>query len=162
MHPDDAVIVSIPYSGTRYLRSALNIPKSVHTYVPPDVMMEYIGDARYIFAPLRQPESNWAAWARRWPHGKPWDRRIAEFERAWMGMAWICNEYDVQFIPLDHDVGPRLLTGAQELVGLVPFEPEKRFGEDDEGSNSYDYNVKHLYRYNFVKQYYTYKENHNV
>ena len=154
MNPDDSVIVSIPFSGTRYLRQALNIPRCAHTYVPPERLLEYVESATNIVVPLRRPEDNWASWARRWPEGKPWDRRIAEFERAWIGMAWFL-EYMSSEIVWEAAVD----TTVKTTIKLYPDYkfPESDFpqiGSEDEGNNSYDYDVSHLYRYSFIKEYY--------
>lgn len=135
--PDDAVIVSIPFSGTRYLRQALSIPKCVHTYVPPNRLMEYIGGATRFVVPLRDPKENWKSWARRWPEGKPWDKRIAEFERAWMGMAWFLQCYEAEVLTIDD----------------FPKSDIPMIGKEDEGNNSYLYDVSHIYKYDFVKEY---------
>lgn len=152
MNPDDAVIVSIPYSGTRYLRKALKIPKCVHTYVGPERLLEYVGNAKLIVVPLRKPESNWKAWARRWPEGKPWDRRIAEFERAWMGMAWFLEYMDSYY---NSNPASRQVLRIYPDYNFPSVEGVPREGADDEGANEYDYDVSHLYmNYKFVTDYY--------
>lgn len=160
--PSTTAVVSVPFSGTRFLRHTLSIPKSVHTYMDPTRILEYIQGVDLFVIPLRDPRTNWVSWARRWPEkGKTWDKRIAEFERAWLGMAWFLegvlnsDNATVLVYPLDQmtNVGSRLADDASKHN--LEYKPDvPKIGNEDHGSNTYEYDVSHIYKYDFVRRYY--------
>lgn len=155
--PKDRVIVSIPYSGTRFLQHSLKTPRCAHTYNPPERLSAYVSDAQHVVVPLRRPEDNWASWARRHPDGVPWDKRIAEFERSYMGMAWFLQTTDkeVHIIKIGEPTTRHELVEVSKVLGVDPALETDKKGSTDEGDKIYEYDVSHLYKiYKFVKENY--------
>ena len=77
-----------------------------------------------------------------------------------MGMAWFlsyCHTFggpdqNIWVYPVD-TTGPFTLGEIADVLG-VEVQPAEKIGYDEPGENSYNYNVSHLYKYDFVKQYY--------
>ena len=95
----DEIIVSIPYTGTRFLKERLGIDKHVHTIVDWNSLTREI-EGKHIIAPLRNPKDVWASDVRRW---LKWDAEdnIPRFVAAWYVMHTLTLIRDVDFIPVD-------------------------------------------------------------
>lgn len=156
-------MISIPYSGTRFLKKTFKISQNCHSFAEPPLLISYVGDRENIVVPLRRPEDNWKAWARRWPKHKPWDDRIAGFERSYLGMYWVLEYFkDRNIIIIPLDLLDNQATELERIArdnGLRYIPVEERVGETDEGDNWYDYDVKKVYRYNYIKQHYKRQNN---
>ncbi len=134
-----AIIVSIPYTGTRFLKKHLNIQESVHTYTPWTRLLELV-DGRTIIAPLRDPAKNWTSWARRWTD-ELLDHQIRVFVQSWYTMHALTLICDVDFIPVD-------LQQDDRITDWTPI------GDEDTGSLVYKFRTDFLYNLPFVQKYY--------
>ncbi len=75
------IIVSIPYSGTRFVEKHLNISLRVHCKNRPyHELLQLIG-TKTIVAPIRSPLANWLSTVKR--EGEPTMQKIAEWYDAW-------------------------------------------------------------------------------
>lgn len=95
----DNIIVSIPHTGTRFLKERLGIDKHIHTIVDWDSLMREI-EGKYIIAPLRNPKDVWMSDVRRW---LKWDAEdnVSRFVAAWYVMHALTLFRDIDFIPVD-------------------------------------------------------------
>jgi len=91
------VVLSVPHSGTRSLRLALDC-LSFHTYVSVDRLEQDLKDA-VVVSPLRDPYRIWDSWVKRL--GTPDEVPQKHFERSWAKLAMLDHIYDIVYIPLD-------------------------------------------------------------
>jgi hypothetical protein len=112
----EAIIVSIPHTGTRFLKERLGIEKSVHTHSKWESLYKQV-EGKQIIAPLRHPNDVWESWARRKnPPGtgrKAHDSVMepfpyATFFSAWYNMHTLDMMFDVDFICVDKCDDPRI------------------------------------------------------
>jgi hypothetical protein len=63
-HDRDTIIVSIPHSGTRFLKERFAIEQHIHTIEPWEKICEAV-EGKNIIAPLRSPMNVFRSWCRR-------------------------------------------------------------------------------------------------
>lgn len=134
------IVVSVPYTGTRFLRERFGTKLSVHTFTPWDRLLEII-QGHKVVVPLRRPEDNWQSWARRWRQDEPIDHQIGEFNRSWYKLGMLDQVMELDLIPVD----------LQEDSRIQNWDP---VGKEDSGDNKHPYDVSHLYELRFIKKYY--------
>lgn len=140
------IVISIPYSGTRFLRRRLEIPESAHVYTPWKRLMELI-EGKKILAPIRNPADNWNSWARRWPKDQPIEKQVGTFVRCWYTMHALTLIRDIEWYPIDI---PELRN--ESIKDWSPV------GHDDPGDNKHPFETDFIYDLPFVKQFYKYGE----
>lgn len=62
----DPIIVSVPHSGTRFLKKRLEVSEHEHANANWLKLWEKV-EGRHIIVPLRKPADVWRSWCRRWP-----------------------------------------------------------------------------------------------
>ena len=96
------LIVSIPHSGTRFLKERLGIGENVHTYQDWYFLIEKV-TGRELIAPLRDPLSVWESWSKRYANFP-----YFTFAFHWYGMHVLDQLYDIDFICLEQKSDPRI------------------------------------------------------
>jgi hypothetical protein len=102
----DPIIVSIPHTGTRFLKERLGIDAHVHTSTNWDAVYRQARN-RQVIAPLRKPTDVWRSWCRRRDDGDPL-RWAPHFFSAWYIMHALDMLFDVDFICVDKQDDPRI------------------------------------------------------
>lgn len=136
------IIVSVPYTGTRFLRERLGIKQSVHTYTPWNRLLEII-DGHEVITPLRDPQANWHSWARRWDYAEDYDQQIARYNMCWFVLHSLSLIKDIDFIPVDL---PNLRDSR--IQDWTPV------GNEDAGNLEHYYNAEALYNLPMIQKYY--------
>ena len=93
------IIISVPHSGTRFLKKRLGIEQHVHANANWLKLVEDIGD-KQIIAPLRSPESVWRSWCRR-RHSDDLTNWVAQFFASWFVLHALDQLYDIDYICVD-------------------------------------------------------------
>ena len=136
------VVVSIPYTGTRFLKTRLRILRHVHTTCSWQQITSEVADYN-IIAPLRDPKDCWDSATRRWRDlTTPFD--VSRFIQGWMMMHAVTLWRQVDFIPVD-------LQHDKRITDWTPI------GDTDPGkATRYEpaIDLKFIYELPFVKQYY--------
>jgi len=153
-----AAVVSVPYSGTRFTKDSLNLDQSIHSFADPGRFYQYLSkyDILDLVIPLREPADNWKAFARRWPEFKSMNDCIGKYNRSWAGMAWILSDPVFNF----HVVNIKSPTIKEDLKKIADkleldfVDDVEQKGQNDEGLREYEYDVRHIYDYKFVKKYF--------
>lgn len=88
----DPIIVSVPHSGTRFLKRRLDIEDHIHIGPDWDILLERVRD-RHIVVPLRSPSDIWRSWCRR--------NTAEKFPYSQFFVAWGCLHALDQLCELD-------------------------------------------------------------
>jgi len=102
-----SLVVSIPHTGTRFLKARLGITEHIHTIVYWDSLMREVNKYDHIVAPLRDPSAVWQSTYRRWLKPDAHDN-LHRFIAAWYMMHALTLVRDVDFIPVDLKLDPRI------------------------------------------------------
>ena len=102
----DPIIVSIPHTGTRFLKERLGIEEHIHTHTNWRTLWGRV-ENRTIIAPLRRPDHVWRSWCRRrdGPEIANW---CGSFFMAWGIMHTLDQMMEVEFVCLDKKEDPRI------------------------------------------------------
>lgn len=102
----DPIIVSIPHSGTRFLKKRLGIEEHVHTHTNWNTLLKRVR-GRTIISPLRNPDAVWRSWCRR--RNVELDKfPLIEFAAGWYVMHTLAQMFEVDFIPVDKQEDRRI------------------------------------------------------
>jgi hypothetical protein len=146
---ENTILVSIPYTGTRFLKERLGLKRTTHTTANWESLLGLV-KGRKIIAPLRDPKSCWRSTVRRMTNTNTRDfKNVAGFFKAWYQMHSLTLLYDVDFIPVD----------LRQDSRIQDWEP---VGNDDRGENEKapDVHLRELYELPFVKQFYSLGKNY--
>ena len=102
----DPIIVSIPHTGTRFLKERLGIEDHVHTHTNWNALWKQIHN-RSLIAPLRNPTSVWRSWCRRRDDGDVL-RWAPHFFASWYVMHTLDQMLDVEFVCIDKQEDQRI------------------------------------------------------
>lgn len=131
------LIVSIPQTGTRFLRERLGVRDFVHTI---ESWEQLVGktEGRNIVSPLRSPAACWASSTRRWTTSRPFDTEL--WLHSWYMMHALSLVRDIDFIVIEKRDDPRISDWS-------------KVGDRDEGKNRSipDIGLRHIYELPFVK-----------
>jgi len=142
----DRIIVSVPYTGTRFLKERLGVNEHIHTVVSWDALVERL-EGKEIIAPLRNPYDVWGSTIRRWVK-LDHDTHIPNFISAWYVMHALTLIKKITFIPVDLKIDP---TG--EIKDWTKVTGEK----DRHNKKYYPISLRGIYLLPFVKKYYDHK-----
>lgn len=100
----DAIVVSIPHTGTRFLKERLGIEHHVHTHKSWEIICKEIAGKRLV-SPLRHPLNVWKSWAKR--------HRVTRFPYIGFAASWYLMHtldmlYEIDFIDLEVKTDPRI------------------------------------------------------
>ena len=136
------IVVSIPYSGTRFLKERLGITEHVHTIIFGWDALIRETEGKKLVAPLRDPKAVWESTVRRYNR---WDAtdNIPIFFTAWFMMHALSVIRDIEFIPVDLQISDR-------ITDWTPIGGE----EDMCNTKCYPMCLRRIYSLPFVKQFY--------
>lgn len=99
MTTPDPIIVSIPHTGTRFLKDRLGIEEHVHTNANWVRILERVNGKR-IVSPLRSPYQVWRSWCRRRdePSINNW---VGHFFASFYQMHALDQMFDIDFVCVD-------------------------------------------------------------
>lgn len=136
----DPIIVSVPHTGTRFLKERLGIEDHVHTNLAWDKVWERT-EGRSLIVPLRKPASVWRSWCRR---NEPDKFPYASFFMAWGGLNTLDQMVDLDVICIEAQHDTRITDWS--AVG------------DGDGSRGdwklMDIDLRQLYKLPIVDRYY--------
>ena len=92
------VIVSVPHTGTRFLKSHFNADH-VHTMYPWNELLERLEGYDHLIVPLRHPKEVWESWCRRDKFNNP--HRIAIWYACWWNLHALSLVTDLDVICID-------------------------------------------------------------
>lgn len=143
----ERIIVSIPHTGTRFLKERLGIEKHIHTTITWESLISEVRD-KEIISPLRNPCDCWKSTIRRWLQPDVPDNWF-RFISAWYMMHALTLVMTVEFIPVD--------LKKDNKYGITDWTPIT--GEEDR-HNIVAPNVclQMIYELPFVKQFYTWRK----
>lgn len=110
------MIVSVPHTGTRFLKERLAIKDHIHTHTRCGTVLKRVKN-RQLIAPLRAPADVWGSWCRRAGEKEPlmW---APSFFAAWFVMYALDLTFGVDFICIDKQEDARItdwsIVGAKE------------------------------------------------
>lgn len=134
--------MSIPHTGTRFLKERLGIEDHVHTNINWAALTTKIHN-RKIIAPLRRPNTCWRSWCRRRDDGEVL-RWAPHFFASWYIMHTLDQLYDIDYICVDKRDDPRI-------------EDWKEVGNEDQdhaGWVLHKVDLRVLYKIPFVNRHY--------
>jgi len=134
------IIVSIPHTGTRFLRRRMRTKRYIHVTEPWDKLVETL-TGREVISPLRSPQSVWRSYSRRWVDpDSPID--TIGFINNWYTMHTLTLFFDIDFIPVD----------LQQDKRITDWSP---IGERDAGDAVHpDIDLSKVYQLPFVQKWY--------
>lgn len=138
----DRTIVSVPHSGTRFLKERLGIETHVHTNCNWNALWERVHN-KEIIVPLRSPDAVWRSWCRRRNHpdiGK-W---VASYFISWGMMHTLDQLLELDFICVDKANDPRI-------------DNWERIGDKDEsvaGWKLHNIDLRPIYKIPLVQRHY--------
>jgi len=136
------IVVSIPHSGTRFLKERLSIDAHVHTNIFGWDALIRETKGKKLVAPLRDPQAVWKSTVRRY---NKWDAtdNISNFFNSWFMMHALSLIRDIEFIPVDLQISDRITDWTP--VG----------GEEDQcNTKCYPTCLRRIYVLPFVQKYY--------
>ena len=135
------LIISIPHTGTRFLRDQLGIDRFIHTARSWDFIMKEI-EGKKLIAPLRSPKACWKSATRRQQKGRIFD--IAKWVRSWYIMHALTLIRDIEFVIIERRTDPRVENWA-------------KVGQNDPGDNKSvpAIDLKPIYALPFVRPHYS-------
>jgi len=100
----DPIILSVPHTGTRFLRERLGVEDHIHLVDPwSEVWTRIMG--RHIIVPLRAPVDSWRSWCRRHdPDNFPY----AQWMVAWGLLQVLDSVMDLDIICVDKQQDSRI------------------------------------------------------
>lgn len=101
----DPIIISVPHSGTRFLKDRLKVTEHIHTNLNWEALMEKI-DGRPLIAPMRKPTEVWRSWCRR--RNPEEDFPYLSFAMSYGVMHTLDQLFDIDFICLETQSDPRI------------------------------------------------------
>lgn len=102
----DLIIVSVPHTGTRFLKKRLGIEDHIHSNSNWEKLWDTI-DGRYVIAPLRSPPTVWRSWCRRHANRDPLEW-VGHFMAGWFALNALDQMIDVDMICVDKQEDPRI------------------------------------------------------
>ena len=104
----EQIIVSVPYSGTRFIQERLNIAARVHTNnIEWEDLLDIIRNRR-IVVPLRSPLANWLSTEKRYDTRPLTIANIAEWYDAWHKLHALSVSRPVDFICIEDQSDKRI------------------------------------------------------
>lgn len=110
----DPIIVSVPHSGTRFLKKRLDVRDNAHTTLPWGRLWEWCSMEREIIVPLREPADVFRSWCRR---NNPKSFPYGEFFMAWGQLHALDQMIELDVICVDQCSDPRITDWTQEGHG---------------------------------------------
>ena len=100
------IVVSVPHTGTRFLKERLSIEEHVHTNTNWDALYRRVKN-RKLIVPLRNPSTVWRSWCRRRDDRDPlsW---APSFFSAWYMMHTLDQLFDLDIICIDKQEDERI------------------------------------------------------
>jgi hypothetical protein len=142
----DSIVVSIPHTGTRFLKERLGIADHIHTIANWVKLKDRIQD-KQIIAPLRSPPAALRSWCRRRAQDQVLNW-IGSFFHAWHIMHALDQLYEIDFICVDKQDDPRITDWT-------------KVGDEDQSSahwKPHSVDLRHLYKLPFVQRHYWTRE----
>lgn len=102
----DPIIVSVPHSGTRFLKDRLGIKDHIHAHADWDKIWEQT-EGRQVIVPLRRPTDVWRSWCRRQP-AKRCNQWSPQFFVAWTIIHTLDQMCELDVICIDKCDDPRI------------------------------------------------------
>lgn len=141
MTPD--IIVSVPHSGTRFLKERLSIAHHCHTHTNWRKLYEEI-QGKHIIVPLRRPDEVWRSWCRRRDPDSVlmW---VGAFFQGWCILHTLDQMYELDFICID----------KQEDLRISDW---SKVGDGDENGPRWKLlkvDLRPLYKLPFVQEHYS-------
>ena len=118
-------VVSVPYTGTRFLKARFGGLSHVHTYTNWWDLLKAC-EGKILVAPLRDPSLVWASWCRRRIGGNNKDplKVLGDFLHAWFKLHLLHERFEIQYVCVDKKHDPRIKdwrpVGAGEFAGSPP------------------------------------------
>jgi hypothetical protein len=101
----EAVILSVPHTGTRFLKERLGIEHHVHANSGWMGMYDFCLDREAIYVPLRRPHEVWRSWCRR-HYGREPLEWAGQFFAGWFNVNALSKLFPVEFIAVDRPGHP--------------------------------------------------------
>lgn len=102
----DPIIVSIPHTGTRFLKDRLDIEHHIHTHTNWVTLYERVKN-KHIIVPLRNPSTVWRSWCRRKDEEEVLNW-APQFFASWYIMHTLDQLFDLDIICIDKQVDERI------------------------------------------------------
>lgn len=113
------VIVSVPHSGTHFLKHHFGC-ESIHANVPWHSIMRRLPANARILVPLRKPEDVWASWGKRYEHPD-----LAHFLSGWYIIHALSLVCDIDFININAQVDKRISEWTPRgILEEYPYTPK--------------------------------------
>lgn len=103
LDPGEGIVVSVPHTGSRFLRERLGLRKIIHTTKEWTYLWSVVEDKK-LYAPLRDPRQTWLSHMRRSPHSRPFN--ICEWVGAWFKLHALSLVKEIEFIPIEKQDHP--------------------------------------------------------
>lgn len=102
----DPIIVSVPHTGTRFLKARLGLQDHAHANTRWQMLWDRI-EGRDVIVPLRDPSVVWRSWCRRHPgqHVLNW---FGHFMAGWFNVNALDQMMEIDFICIDKQEDPRI------------------------------------------------------
>jgi len=103
----EPIILSVPHTGTRFLKERLGIEHHVHANSGWQGMFEFCQDREAIYVPLRRPHEVWRSWCRR-HYGRDPLEWVGHFMAGWFHINALEQLFELDFIAVDRPGDPRI------------------------------------------------------
>lgn len=100
------IIISVPHTGTRFLKERLGIHEHCHTNANWRHIERQV-HGKQIVTPLRNPSDVWRSWCRR-RHRDDLTKWVAQFFVSWGVLHTLDQMYDIDYICIDKCEDPRI------------------------------------------------------
>lgn len=137
----DSIVVSVPHSGTRFLKERLGVDEHVHSHRPWKDVLKRI-EGKHVYVPLRNPKMVWHSWCRRNNKDPLWF--APEFFAAWFNIHTLDQVFDLDFICLDKQNDARI-----KDWGRVGGNDASRLGHE-----IYSVDMQPIYKLPYINRYY--------
>ncbi len=103
----EPIVLSVPHTGTRFLKTRLDIAQHVHANSGWRGLHEFCLDRPAIYVPLRRPHTVWRSWCRRHYNREPLDW-VGHFMGGWFNVNALDHLFELDFIAVDKCDDPRI------------------------------------------------------
>jgi hypothetical protein len=107
-----SIIISVPHTGTHFLKRELGVPTAEHTWVSWDKLIERCDSHEHIYVPMRHPLKVRNTWAGRGRLGN--EEGVMRWWKSWFQLQALDELYGLDIIAVDRQTDPRIKNWAKE------------------------------------------------
>jgi hypothetical protein len=97
------IIVSVPHSGSHFLKKHLQATHIHHTWLEWDGLVRLCKEAEHIYVPLRHPRDIFESWGKRKQMNNP-----TQWYRAWIHLQALDDLFDLDIVAVDQQKDERI------------------------------------------------------